>query len=113
MINIFLRAYVQEKVEGAHCLSSYFFNLLWNANEEDNLGRYGGFGPRGTPPDTEAERGDMPTDQADDLYRFWRVQGMADGIEGGIFNLNNLFVPIIHQQQSLVIPSSGIQQLRY
>ena len=94
VIHIFLRAYVQEKVEGAHCLSSYFFNLLWNANEEDDLGRYGGFGPRGTPPDTEAERGDMPTDQADDLYRFWRVQGMADGIEGGIFNLDNLFVPI-------------------
>ena len=94
LINIFLCAYVQEKVDGAHCFTSYFFNLLWNVNEEVEHGRYRGFGPQGTPPDTEEERGDMPLHQADDTYRFWKVQHLADGIEGGIFNLDNLFVPI-------------------
>ena len=94
LINIFLLAYVQEKVDGAHCFLSYFFNLLWDDNKEVKQGRYRGFGPQGTPPDTEAERGDMPSHQAVNMYRFWKVQDLGDGIEGGIFNLDNLFVPI-------------------
>ena len=75
LINIFLRAYVQEKVDGAHCFTSYFFNLLWNVNEEVEHGRYRGFGPQGTPPDTEEERGDIPLHQAirtdSGKYRTW------------------------------------------
>ena len=44
IIDMFLRATVQDTVPRVHCYTSHFFNIL-------DEGKYVGFGPRGTPPD--------------------------------------------------------------
>ena len=56
LIDIFLCAYVQNKVNGEHCFAKHFFDLLWYANEEVEHGSYADFGPRGIPPDTPERR---------------------------------------------------------
>ena len=96
VINMFLRAHVQNKVEGAQCFSSRFFNLLWYqydvANGEADHGSYEGFGPRGTPPDTPEAREGIPASQVLDRHRFWTVQSLDSGLQGGLFSQDNLFV---------------------
>ena len=95
---MFLRAYVQNKVDGARYFLLQFFNLLWYdyevANREVEHGSYEGFGPRGTPPDTLEARKGIPASQVLDRYQFWLVQSLDSGVEGGLFSQDNLFVPI-------------------
>ena len=98
VINMFLRANVQKKVEGVQCFTSRFFNLLWYhydvVNGEADHGSYEGFGPRGTPPDTPEAREGIPANQVLDRYRFWSVQSLGAGLEGGLFSQDKIFVPI-------------------
>ena len=93
-----LRANVQNKVEGAQCFSSRFFNLLWYhydvVNGEGEYGSYEGFGPRGTPPDTPEARKGIPASQVLDRYQFWLVQSLDSGLQGDLFDQDNFFVPI-------------------
>ena len=89
---------MQNKVEGAQCFSSRFYNLLWDnyevTNGEAEHGIYEGFGPRGTPPDTPEVRKGIPESQVLDRYCFWKVQSLDSGAQGDFFNQDNLFVPI-------------------
>ena len=89
---------MQKKVEGVQCFTSRFFNLLWYhydvVNGEADHGSYEGFGPRGTPPDTPEAREGIPANRVLDRYRFWSVQSLGDGLEGGLFSQDKIFVPI-------------------
>ena len=48
----------------------HFFNLLWYENKEVEYGK------------------------VLDMYRFWKVQNLDSGVQGGFFNQDNFFVPI-------------------
>ena len=77
-----LRATVQDTVPRVHCYTSHFFNIL-------DEGEYVGFGPRGTPPDT-------PNTPREELQAssFRGVNNWSRHMDGGIDNVDDLFVPI-------------------
>ena len=83
IIDMFLCATVQDTVPEVHCYTSHFFNNLLDK------GKYVGFGPRGTPPDP-------PNTPHEDLQTssFQAVENWSRHMDGGIDNVDDLFVPI-------------------
>ena len=79
---MFLRATVQDTVPGVHCYTSHFFNIL-------DEGEYVGLGTRGTSSDaSKTPCADLQTSS------FRVVNNLSSNMDGGIANVDDLFVPI-------------------
>jgi len=79
---MFLLATVQDKMPRVHCYTSHFFNIL-------DDGEYVGFGPTGTLPDEPTTHGEERPASS-----FRGVKNWSDQMDGGINNVDDLFVPI-------------------